>query len=71
MKGILTVAEETGKRYRKKKVRINYRKAARALVLLILVLTIVLSYLPVAFGSGMSYDRSRVPNLQISRLKLQ
>lgn len=58
MKGILTVAEETGKRYRKKKVRINYRKAARALVLLILVLTIVLSYLPVAFGSGMSYDRS-------------
>ena len=52
------MAEETGKRYRKKKVRINYRKAARALALLIIVLTIVLSYLPVAFGSGMSYDRS-------------
>ena len=58
MKGIYTLAEE-GKRYRKKKkVRINYIKAARALVLLILVLTIVLSYLPVALGSGMSYDRS-------------
>ena len=53
-----TVAEEKGKRYKKKKVRINYRKAARALVLLILVLTIVFSYLPVALGKGMSYDRS-------------
>ena len=52
------VAEEKGKRYRKNKVRINYRKAARALALLILVLTIVLSYLPVALGRGMSYDRS-------------
>ena len=52
------MAEETGKKYRKKRVRINYRKAARALALLIIVLTIVLSYLPVAFGSGMSYDRS-------------
>ncbi len=50
---------EEGKRYKKKKkVRINYFKAARALVLLILVLTIVLSYLPVALGRGMSYDRS-------------
>lgn len=52
------MAEEKGKRYKKKKVRINYRKAARALVLLILVLTIVFSYLPVALGKGMSYDRS-------------
>ena len=51
------MAEETGKTNKKKKVRINYRKAARALVLLILVLTIVLSYLPVALGKGMSYDR--------------
>jgi len=54
------VAEEKGKRYRKNKVRINYRKAARALALLILVLTIVLSYLPVALGKGMTYDRSLI-----------
>ena len=58
MKGIQTVSEEKGKRYKKKKVRIDFIKAARALVLLILVLTIVLSYLPVALGRGMSYDRS-------------
>ena len=51
------MAEEKGKRYSKRKVRIDYRKAARALALLILVLTIVLSYLPVALGKGMSYDR--------------
>lgn len=55
-----TVTEEKGKRYRKKKVRIDYRKAARALALLIIVLTIVLSYLPVALGRGMSYDRSLI-----------
>ena len=54
------MAEEKGKRYSKKRVRINYRKAARALALLILVLTIVLSYLPVALGKGMSYDRSLI-----------
>lgn len=54
------MAEETGKRYSKKKVRIDYRKAARALALLILVLTIVLSYLPVALGKGMAYDRSLI-----------
>ena len=58
IKRIYTVAEETGKRYSKKKVRINYGKAARALALLILVLTVVLSYLPVALGRGMTYDRS-------------
>ena len=59
MKGTHTVAEETGKRYKKKKrIRIDFIKAARALVLLILVLTIVFSYLPVALGSGMTYDRS-------------
>lgn len=54
--------EETGKRFKskKKKIRINYRKAARSLALLILVLTIVLSYLPVAFGSGMAYDRDLI-----------
>ena len=56
------MADETGKRYKnkKKKIRINYRKAARALALLILVVTIVLSYLPVAMGKGMSYDRSLI-----------
>ena len=52
------MTEESGKRYRKNKFRINYMKAARALALLILVLTIVLSYLPVALGKGMSFDRS-------------
>ena len=59
MRRIYKVAEETGKRYsKKKKVRINYGKAARALALLILVLAVVLSYLPVALGRGMTYDRS-------------
>ncbi len=53
--------DEKGKRFKsKKKVRINYMKAARSLALLIIVLTIVLSYLPVAFGSGMAYDRSLI-----------
>lgn len=56
----IAVAEEKGKRYRKNKVRINYRKAARALALLILVLTIVLAYLPVALGKGMTYDRGLI-----------
>ena len=54
------MAEEKGTRYSKKKIRINYRKAARALALLILVLTIILSYLPVTLGRGMSYDRSLI-----------
>ena len=54
------MAEEKGKRYSKKRVRINYRKAARALALLILVLTIVSSYLPVTLGRGMSFDRSLI-----------
>ncbi len=55
------MSEEKGKRYtKKKKLRINYRKAARSIALFILVLTIVLSYLPVAFGSGMGYDRSLI-----------
>lgn len=55
--------DETGKRYKtkgKKKIRINYIKAARSLALLIIVLTIVFSYLPVAFGSGMAYDRDLI-----------
>lgn len=54
------MAEEKGKRYSKKKVRINYMKAARAAALLVLVLTIVLSYLPVALGRGMAYDRDLI-----------
>lgn len=52
--------KETGRRYRKKKVRINYLKAARALALLVLVLTVVLSYLPVTLGKGMAYDRDLI-----------
>ena len=61
-RGIWTVAEEQGKRYKnkKKKIRIDYIKAARALALLIIVLTIVLSYLPVALGKGMAFDRSLI-----------
>lgn len=54
------MAEDKGKRYSKKKIRINYMKAGRAAALLVLVLTIVLSYLPVALGRGMSYDRSLI-----------
>ncbi len=54
------MAEEKGKRYSKKKLRINYLKAARAAALLVLVLTIVLSYLPVALGRGMAYDRDLI-----------
>ena len=55
------MTEGTGNRYRKKKkYRINYWKAARALALLILVLTIVMSYLPVALGRGMSFDRKLI-----------
>lgn len=54
------MAEERGKRYSKKKVRINYLKAARAAALLVIVLTIVLSYLPVALGKGMSFDRDLI-----------
>lgn len=55
------MAEEKGKRYsKKKKVRINYMKAARAVALLIIVLTVVLSYLPVALGRGMSYNRDLI-----------
>ena len=60
MKRTYIVAEDKGKRFKRKKVRIDYRKAARALVLLILVLTVVLSYLPVTLGRGMSYDRSLI-----------
>ena len=56
------MAEETGKRYskNKKKVRIKYGRAARALALLIIVLTVVLSYLRVALGRGMTYDRDLI-----------
>ena len=46
---------------KKKKIRIDYVKAARALALLILVLTIVFSYMPAAFGKGiMNYDRDLI-----------
>lgn len=54
------MAEEKGRRYSKKKVRINYLKAARATALFIIVLTIVLSYLPVALGRGMTFDRDLI-----------
>ena len=42
---------------RKKRIRINFRKAARALVLLILVLTVVFSLMPAVLGTGGSIDR--------------
>ena len=44
----------------KKKIRIDYRKAARALALLILVVTIVVSYMPAAMGKGKAFDRDLI-----------
>jgi len=44
----------------KKKFRIDYGKAARALALLILVVTVVLSYMPAALGKGTSFDRDLI-----------
>ena len=55
------MTEKHAKQTPKKKIRIDYRKAARALALLILVLTVALSYLPAAFGRGiMKYDRDLI-----------
>ncbi|MBR0469040.1 MAG: D-alanyl-D-alanine carboxypeptidase [Mogibacterium sp.] len=46
---------------KKKKIRIDYGKAARALALLILLVTVVFSYLPAALGKGiMNYDRDLI-----------
>ena len=59
---------------KKKKLRINYRKAARALALLILVLTVLSSALPAALGTGDSIDRGIIkpcgdPNAEAPALK--
>lgn len=54
------MTEKHAQKPQKKKVRINYRKAARALALLILVLTVVLSLIPVTAGHGKSYDRDLI-----------
>ena len=55
------MTEKHAKQTKKKKIRIDYGKAARALALLILVLTVVLSYMPAALGKGiMNYDRDLI-----------
>lgn len=55
------MTEKHARQTPKKKIRIDYGKAARALALLILVLTIVFSYLPAAFGGSiMNYDRDLI-----------
>lgn len=55
------MTEKHAKQTTKKKIRIDYGKAARALALLILVLTVVLSYMPAAFGGAiMNYDRDLI-----------
>ena len=51
---------ERQKKQNKKKFRINYRRAARALALLLLVLTFLVSYIPAFLGSGTSFDRSLI-----------
>lgn len=52
-------AKENSKK-RKKKIRVNYRKASRALAVLVLVLTVLMSYIPAALGTGTGYDRSLI-----------
>lgn len=55
------MTEKHAKQTQKKKIRIDYGKAARTLALLILVLTVALSYLPAALGKGiMKYDRDLI-----------
>ncbi|MBR0468770.1 MAG: D-alanyl-D-alanine carboxypeptidase [Mogibacterium sp.] len=54
------MTEKHARKKQKKKVRIDFKKAARSMALLILVLTVVLSYLPAAFGRGTSFDRSLI-----------
>lgn len=54
------MTEKHAQKQPKKKVRIDYRKAARALALLILVVTVVMSYIPAALGKGTSFDRSLI-----------
>lgn len=51
---------ENRKQRKKKKIRINYRKAARALVLLLLAAVFLISYIPAFLGSGTSFDRSLI-----------
>ena len=54
------MTEKHAQKQQKKKVRIDYRKAARALALLILVVTVVVSYMPAAMGKGKSFDRDLI-----------
>ena len=51
---------ERSRERKKKKFRINYRKAARALALLFVVLTFIVSYMPAFLGSGTSFDRELI-----------
>ena len=55
------MTEKHARQTPKKKIRIDYGKAARALALLILLVTVVFSYLPAALGKGiMNYDRDLI-----------
>jgi len=54
------MTEKHARKKQKKKVRIDFKKAARTMALLILVLTVVFSFLPAAFGRGTSFDRSLI-----------
>lgn len=54
------MTEKHAQKPQKRKVRIDYRKAARALALLILVVTIVVSYIPAAVGNGKAYNRDLI-----------
>ena len=53
-------AQNNAQRKEKKRIRIDYRKAARALALFILAVTVVISYLPAALGKGTSFDRDLI-----------
>lgn len=50
----------TERKKEKKKFRINYKKAARALALLLVALTFLVSYIPAFLGSGTSFDRDLI-----------
>ena len=54
------MADKHAKEKPKKKVRIDYGKAARTLALLILVVTLLLSYMPAAMRKGTSFDRELI-----------
>ena len=67
------MTDDNNTQKRKKKIRINYRKAARALALLILLVTIIVSAVPAILRTGDSFDRSIIkesgdPNAEVPEL---